>query len=96
MRLVTTDDAILDVIETRRWYAERQEGLDLRFQRELDDALKKITERPTSFPAVARGVRRAQLNRFPYLVFFRHSRDEIVIFAVTHGSRSDKWWRKRL
>jgi hypothetical protein len=65
MRLVTTDDAVLDVIQTRRWYAERQEGLDLRFQRELDDALKKITERPTSFPVVARGVRRAQVNKFP-------------------------------
>jgi plasmid stabilization system protein ParE len=96
MRIITTADAVSDVIETRRWYAKRQEGLDQRFQRELDDALAKIGDRPTSFPVVARGIRRAQLDRFPYLVFYRHTRDEIVIFAVMHGSRSDKAWRDRL
>ena len=75
----------------------QKQDLDERFQAELDLALQAILERPTSFPEVARGVRRAQLDRFPHLVFFRQDQDAdaIVVFAVIHGSRHHKVWRRR-
>jgi plasmid stabilization system protein ParE len=40
-------------------------------------------------------MRRALLRRFPYGIFFEIERAEIMIYAVFHGARDPKRWRRR-
>jgi hypothetical protein len=47
------------------------------------------------FPALERGVRRAQLAVFPYAVFFRFSADVVTVIGVLHLHRHPDAWKRR-
>lgn len=50
-------------------------------------AIDRLEEHPFAFPRVVDEIRRAEVRRFPYSVFFRvHTKR--IIPAVLHGSRN--------
>jgi plasmid stabilization system protein ParE len=56
-----------------RWYRERNESASGRFQRELDRAIERISERPEAgFPYLS-NTRRVLLRRFPFFVVYRYA-----------------------
>ncbi len=85
-----------DIAATQEWYAEQPvPDLDLRFQRELEDILTKIEAFPKGFQVTLKDIRRANLDRFPYAVFY-HLRDHRpYVLAVLHQARHPKTWIKR-
>jgi plasmid stabilization system protein ParE len=96
MRPVIVDDAARDDIrDAFRWYEDRKAGLGLEFVEELDAAVATIAERPGSFPVVARTARRALVRRFPYLVLFVESGEDIGIIGVFHTARDPQTWLRR-
>ena len=49
-------------------YHKRGPGLEDRFLQELDGALRKVRERPRSFPLIADDIRQVSMARFPYVI----------------------------
>jgi hypothetical protein len=88
--------AVEDIRETSFWYDGRLLGLGDEFVAQLNRVLDLIEARPTSFPLVARSVRKALLSRFPYCVYFSVREDELVVLAVVHGKRKPGMWRQRI
>lgn len=85
-----------DVAGAKNWYVKQEvPDLDRRFLWELEDVLQRMESFPQSFPAVYRDVRRANLRRFPYAVFF-HLRDGgLYVLGVVHHARHPSVWRRR-
>jgi plasmid stabilization system protein ParE len=84
-----------DIAEARQWYEERSTGLGLEFLRAVRVALAAIERSPTRFPLALDDIRRAQLGRFPYLVYYVVLPEAVSVLAVMHGRRDPRRWMSR-
>jgi len=84
-----------EVREARWWYEEQQSGLGSKFAGAVDEVVARVTENPLAFPSVRGETRRAILRRFPYCLYFRVLRDEVIVLAVVHGRRHPRRWQLR-
>lgn len=85
-----------DVATTQEWYAQQlTPRLDIRFRDELEATLEKIEAFPTGFPVVFGDIRRANLRRFPYAVFFHQRGEHFFVLAVVHHARHPGGWKRR-
>ena len=82
--------AELDLIDTQEWYEERGTGLGVQFRLEVDRVVGLLAESPSAFPVVYRGVRRAVLRRFPYLLYFVVTSEHATIVACLHMARGPR------
>ncbi|WP_437998808.1 type II toxin-antitoxin system RelE/ParE family toxin [Sorangium sp. So ce185] len=98
-RLLVRPSAELDIREAADWYEGEEDGLGGQFVDELWHIVRRISDLPSQFPDVGRGVRRALLKRFPYAVYFllcgEGNERATVILAVLHQRRSPSVWKKR-
>jgi toxin ParE1/3/4 len=64
-----------------------------RFEQRIRQIAERIGRFPEGFQEVAQrpGVRRVPLVRYPYLIFYKAYRDEVVILRVVHGARKEPW-----
>ena len=83
-----------EVLDARRWYEERRQGLGEEFGAAVDDTVARIAATPLAFPRVHGETRRAILRRFPYAIYFRIWEDDIVVLAV-HGRQDPQRWQFR-
>jgi len=94
--------ALEDADEAATWYDSRRPKLGSDFLDELDRILERIRENAFSFPQLeypedlGEHVRRALLKRFPYIVIFKISADQVTVIAVEHTSRKPGRWLHRL
>jgi plasmid stabilization system protein ParE len=84
-----------DIAEACRWYEGRRIGLSRRFLRELESTLGRIAAVPEAYAAGERDVRSARAYRFPYVVHFRFTGQEVVVLAVMFGGRDPSVWQGR-
>lgn len=61
----------------------------------VDTAIAAIRRHPTAYQLVDPTMRRALLRRFPYGIFFEVAGTEIIVYAVSHGARDPRSWRRR-
>jgi plasmid stabilization system protein ParE len=97
-RLIVRPEAESDITDAAVWYEDRESGLGMDFTAEIHAAIERAVERPLSCLRLRETpeVRRILARRFPYRIFFLVRSDAIVVFAVLHGARHDRHWRKRL
>lgn len=84
-----------DLAEARDWYESRQPDLGQAFLQAVDEVFNRVAASPELYADEYRGVRRAGLSRFPYIVYFRLTANCVEILAVLHGSRHSREWRSR-
>jgi toxin ParE1/3/4 len=84
-----------DLQDGRDWYEGQRPGLGADFVNAVDEVFVRIAASPELYPAEYRGVRRAGLHRFPYVVYYRITGSTVEVLAVIHGSRSPRTWRSR-
>ena len=78
-----------------QWYRERNDTASRRFQRELERAIERISERPeTGFPYLS-STRRVLLRHFPFFIVYRVRGGDLEIVAVAHARRRQGYWRAR-
>ncbi len=77
-------------------YASEQERLGTRFVLELKAAISRIEAFPLAWPVIESPIRRAVVNRFPYLIHYTTEDDVLTILGVYHASRAPIRWRDRL
>jgi plasmid stabilization system protein ParE len=95
-------EVVLERIEAITEYErdERRAGRGARFDAELRATFQRIALAPMSFTRIhgARSpvLRRARVQRFPYIVVYYLHRGEPVVVAIAHSKRDQGYWRTRL
>jgi plasmid stabilization system protein ParE len=100
MKVRVLDEADAEAIEAANWYEGRCPGLGHDFRAELKLAFDQIRNNPRRFAlmeyrSLEGEVRRAILDRFPYLVVFEVFENEILVLAVSHAKRDQSYWESR-
>jgi hypothetical protein len=65
-------------------------GLGAHFRAEFLQAYRRLIKSPLLYAVRFVGIRRMNLDRFPYGIFYRVDQDEICVLAVLHGSWEDR------
>lgn len=87
-------EAEAEAFETRDWYESRRSGLGAVFGAALDETIGRVIANPLMYRRVRGETRRAILDRFPYVVYFRVVEEDIVVLAV-HGRQHPRRWQRR-
>ena len=95
LRVYIRPEAETDIEESAVWYEKQRPGLGGEFLDELRTIFKSISENPAIYPVVHRSTRRALIRRFPFGVYFRIEDEQVIVFAIIHGSRHPRRWRQR-
>jgi len=96
-RLRVVPEAEQELAAAAEWYEERRPGLGVELIATVDGALEEILAAPTSFGRwKGRDYRRHVLRRFPYVVFFRMTGDDVEILAFAHAKRRPGYWLGRV
>jgi toxin ParE1/3/4 len=69
------------------WYESRRPGLGLEFAEDFRCAYHRLQQSPLFYSIRFAGVRRLNLDRFPYGVFYIVKSGEVRVLAVLHASR---------
>jgi hypothetical protein len=83
------------------WYDEREEGVGLRFEVAVREAIDAAVDSPGSW-AMLPGwdrepvVRSKGVSRFPYRVVYFVDGDLLTIVAIAHSKRRPGYWRDRV
>jgi plasmid stabilization system protein ParE len=83
--------------EIRDWYNGRVPGLGLEFIDEFERQVLRIAATPSRWLAISNDLRRAIMPRFPYVIYFRIARNDLIrITVVKHQRRHPAYGRERL
>ena len=79
------------------WYESHSEGLGQRFVDCIDQTMTRISESPRGYPVWEgdRRFRKAVVQRFPYVIFYRELAESVDVVAVAHGAREPGYWLGR-
>ncbi|HSK14380.1 MAG TPA: type II toxin-antitoxin system RelE/ParE family toxin [Phnomibacter sp.] len=88
-------EAESDFIEIRDRYEDVSNGSGTRFFLDLTTTLEKIKRNPQYCFNVGHGYRRANIQDFPYSVYFQKEEKRVIIFGIFHQHRDPKEWQKR-
>lgn len=95
-RLIVRPPAERDLREAQQWYEEQRPGLGADFRAAIDNSFRRLAENPQLYPVVYRGLRRAVMRRFPYLIYFAVQKDVVNIVACWHSKRDPNQMRWRV
>ena len=101
MRVDLHPDARAELRSAALWYEERREGLGVEFIAAVDTALMRISKAPKSFPRwvgtekATAVIRKAPVERFPYVIAFEERKHDALVLAVAHQKRRPLYWLTR-
>jgi plasmid stabilization system protein ParE len=85
-------EAVHEFRDSVEWYASKAEGLGLRFTDEIDITVERIILNPDLYQNVIEGIRKIQVNKFPYSLFYKIEYDTLIILRVFHNKRKPVEW----
>ena len=96
--VVVTDDAENDVEQAMDWYESKQTGLGKKYLFSITNCIKLIVKNPFAFAIIFLKIRKANIKKFPYSLYYQINENEngIIVFAVIHSSRSEEHRKKRI
>jgi plasmid stabilization system protein ParE len=99
-RVVIRPEVESDVTGAARWYESQQAGLGAEFVEEIIQIWDALADNPllNARRHPRKNIRWRYPERFPYRVIYEVSEAEhsVVVAAVLHAARDDKYWRKRI
>jgi|SRR5712672_1579331 plasmid stabilization system protein ParE len=98
LRLIVRPEAEADILEAALWYEGRELGLGLEVTAEIHAAVERALENPLAYLLLRKHphVRRVLARRFPYRIFYIVESDVLVVFAILHAARDERYWQRRL
>jgi plasmid stabilization system protein ParE len=88
--------AELDIAAAQVWYETRQAGLGAEFRLEVSRVIDRLAATLLIYQIVHREIRRANVRRFPYLVWYRAAVETVIILACTYAGRDPERLKARL
>ena len=95
MRVSYSPKALDELIEITRYYEAARPGLGNEFSDELDTQVLLCCDNPEMGSKIKGNYRRLVLQRFPFNIIYRLSREELQIIAVAHQRRKPGYWETR-
>lgn len=101
MRLELHPEARVELRSAALWYDERRPGFGDEFIAEVSAAFDRVADAPESYPiwpgTRSEGplIRRATIQRFPYVVAFELHEQHVLVLAVAHAKRRPLYWLTR-
>jgi plasmid stabilization system protein ParE len=90
-------EALQEFEDAAHYYADCQEGLDLRFVAAIDAAIRQIAAAPERWRLFEEDVRRYVTRVFPYAILYSiEPEGYILIIAVMHCRQEPGYWRHRI
>jgi len=86
------EEASSEFRESVEWYELRTRELGLRFTNEIDSTIERIRLNPDLYQKIVGNIRRIQVNRFPYSVFYTIDNDVLVVLRIFHNKRKPIQW----
>lgn len=77
-----------DIARAQGWYEAQRPGLGAEFQAEVGTVLGRLSETPLIYAKQYGDVRRAVLQKFPYLLWFRIIGKRVQVLAVTDARQN--------
>jgi plasmid stabilization system protein ParE len=102
VRLELHPEARAELRSAAIWYDERRPGLGDEFIAEVSATLDRIGDAPESSPpwprtrAAGPVIRKATIQRFPYVIAFEEHEQHVLVLAVAHAKRRPLYWLRRL
>ena len=84
-----------DIQSAYEWYESQRAGLGNEFLTGLRERFEAVRGHPESSPVIYRGIRRAVVSRFPYLIFYVARPERVAVLAVLHHARNPAVWPRR-
>ena len=79
-----------EINEAARWYNERCPGLGVQFIDAVREAARAVERNPLRYAVRFADIRRANVNRFPYAVWFFLERETAFVISVLHNKRDHR------
>lgn len=76
-----------DLHEADDWYEKEKPGLGAKFRAAFIDAYRRMASGPQHCAVRFSGIRRINVGRFPYGIFYVFTETEVRVLAVLHASR---------
>jgi plasmid stabilization system protein ParE len=76
-------------------YERKSFGLGPRFTRAVDKVLERIGRFPEMYAFAFRDVRCAPVRRFPFVVLYRVTDDEVIVLGFLPAMSDPAAWRQR-
>lgn len=95
MKLVFRPAAERDIDEARAWYGLRSPEVETSFAGALAATLEIIVAHPLAYPQIERGIRRARVSTFPYVVYYLPKGETVRVLGVVHTARHPDTWKRR-
>jgi plasmid stabilization system protein ParE len=97
MRQEFHPEALEEFEEAAHYYADCQEGLELRFVAAIESAIRQIVQAPERWRVFEEDVRRYLTRVFPYAILYTiEPQGYILTIDVMHCRREPGYWRHRL
>ena len=90
MKIIIRISAERDIQEVFEYYESARAGLGDDFLNDLALTFNYLSQFPKAFKPAYKKFRIVSLSRFPYLVYFRVVRQQIIIQKIGHAHRSKR------
>ena len=86
----------VDVLSSADWYENKAVGLGLDFTHRIEKAIAELLADPHRRSSNHYGFRYWPVERFPHLILYEITSEEILMFGVMHPSQEpDQWIGRR-
>jgi plasmid stabilization system protein ParE len=96
LQIYIRSEAESDLEDAALWYQTQAAGLGYEFLDEVKKTLQIMADNPEIFQIIYKDVRRAVVQRFPFVIYYQVEEEIIVVFGIIHASRNPYDWKKRL
>ena len=96
MKILIAKIAQQEFNEAKGFYEIEQAGLDVRFEKEIKNAVLRIKQYPSAWPIERGEIRHYLVHKFPYKILYSIQQDNIVILAFAHQHRKPDYWIDRI
>jgi plasmid stabilization system protein ParE len=84
--------AIAEVSEAFDWYGQEHIQMGGQFLEQLERTTGFLSQNPHLYPQVQDDIRRANLNQFPYSLFYVIDGDTVNVLSCFHQNRDPQTW----
>lgn len=95
MKLAFRESVEGEILEAAVWYEEKSAGLGTSSRSAVLSAIEKILDNPRSYQKRHGEIRRAEIDRFPYGVYYAILLDTVHVLGVLHDARHPHTWQRR-
>ena len=89
-------EANLEMTKAGLWHEQQRPGLGERFFAAVEATQASVQQHPELGAPYHLGTRRKRVTGFPYHLVYCEETDRILVVAVAHAKREDRYWEHRL